>query len=121
MADIIPKITDEDFVEMFGCDKKTYDKMLCENEAKILKERDRIYENNKDIDPYSFIGKHLTYSNKTVNYKNVVISDIRITTDNPEHFETYYSIYTKSENGEEQLLIEVTIDEFIDGYGGLFS
>ena len=51
----------------------------------------------------------------------MVISDIRITTDNPEHFETYYSIYTKSENGEEQLLIEVTIDEFIDGYGGLFS
>jgi len=38
------KITDEDFIKMFGCDRETYDKKLCENEYRRLKERDNIAE-----------------------------------------------------------------------------
>ena len=37
-------MTDEDFIRLFGCDRDTYDKKLCENEYRILKERDNQYE-----------------------------------------------------------------------------
>jgi hypothetical protein len=38
------KITDEEFIKLFGCDRDTYDKKLCDNEYKILKEREKEYE-----------------------------------------------------------------------------
>lgn len=119
MADnIIPRISDEEFIKEYGCDKETYDKLLCENEDRIFKEREEIYNNYintiKNLNPYSFIGKHLSYSSKYIHFENILISDIREVTGNPDHFETYYSIYTKDEKGEEKWLINVTIDDFMD-------
>jgi hypothetical protein len=37
-------ITEEEHMKIFGCDSETYDKMLCENEYRILKERENVYE-----------------------------------------------------------------------------
>jgi hypothetical protein len=44
------KITDEDFIKLFGCDRETYDKKLCDNEYKILKEREKEYEYLKSLE-----------------------------------------------------------------------
>ena len=38
------EITEEEFIEMFGCTQEEYDKILCENERRILQERDRVAE-----------------------------------------------------------------------------
>lgn len=112
---IIPKISDEEFIQQFGCDKATYDKLLCENEDKILKERDKIYQEEIDnIYPYSFIGKYFTYSCEYFNYKNILISDIRLATGYSKNLGEFYSIFTEDENGNEEWLVNVYIDEFLD-------
>lgn len=36
-------MTDEEFISMFGCDRDTYDRILCENEYQILRERENRY------------------------------------------------------------------------------
>lgn len=132
MSNNIPKISDEEFVKMFGWDKETYDKILCENEYRILKKRDTYYDDyddennhnnnyeicdastNNNICPYSFIGKYLIYSGVYINFKNVLISDIRIARDYSFYSETYYSLFTKDENGKEKWLIDFTKNDFID-------
>ena len=36
-------MTDEEFIAMFGCDRDTYDRILWENECRILRERENRY------------------------------------------------------------------------------
>lgn len=103
--------SEEEFIKEFGCDRETYDKKLCENEARILREREKIYKNY----PYSFIGKKLTYKSKyyqRIEFKNMLITDIRVATGYPEHFDTYYSLYTTNENGKEKWLINLQEQDF---------
>lgn len=42
------KMTEEDFVKEFGCDRETYDRILCENERRILEAREeKVNEKSK--------------------------------------------------------------------------
>lgn len=107
-------LTEEDFIRMFGCDRETYDKKLCENEERILRERERKYDYQRHMNTKTFIGKYLNYKNEKTytNYKNVLITDIRDCPGYPEYFDPYYSIFTKDENGKEKWLINFPIDDF---------
>lgn len=62
-----PRMTNEDFIEMFGCDRDTYDRILCENECRILKERDNAYEEQLQMEKEDvnvlLIAREASYNN----------------------------------------------------------
>lgn len=108
VSDVEILITDDEFIKIFGCDRQSYDKQLCENEERILKERDRIYALQE---PEYFIGKYITCGK----YKNALITDIRIELYDCSWLSKKYSVYIKNDTGKEEWLVTLDEGEFYEG------
>lgn len=109
-------MTDEDFITMFGMDRDSYDKKLCDNEYNLLKKREEEYEAAIKKEEYikTFIGKY--YKNEFNKNKNKIylITDIRYTAGYPENFPMYYSLYTTDKDGLEVWIINLPESDFND-------
>ena len=106
----ISKMTEEDFIQQFGCTRKEYDQKLCEREAEIMKAREEEYKRENKKTPETFIGQKIYYNMK---WHNIV--NIRYAPGYPEHFEPYYSIYSRDSNGKEIWIINQPESEFYEG------